>query len=266
VTYRLQVSTSSTFATLLVDDSTIATTSRQVTGLAGNTTYFWRVSATNAGGTSAWSLQWSFATKRGGKIRIAAKALNFGTVAMGTSKKDSFSITNIGDTTVNVTNIATTDQVFEVSPTGMPIAPGDTVEVYVSASPKSQNPSSGWVIITYDNDLLPDTVLAQVDSVTITSGVHDGAGGLPAEFALYQNYPNPFNPSTTIRYALKEESEVTLIVYNAFGQEVATLVDGVEHAGVHQVVFDGGQLASGIYFYKLRAGSDIAVKKLTLLK
>jgi hypothetical protein len=266
LTYRLQVSTSSTFATMVVDDSTITTTSRQVTGLAGNTTYYWRVSAKSAGGVSAWSLQWSFTTKKGGKIRVAAKTLNFGTVPLGTSKKDSFSITNVGDTTVNVTNIATTDLVFEVSPTGMPLAPGDTVEIYVSASPKNPNPSIGWVIITYDSDLLPDTVLAQVDSVDITSGVNDGAGDLPAEFALYQNYPNPFNPSTTIRYALKEESEVTLIVYNAYGQEVATLVDGVEHAGVHQVVFDGGQLASGIYFYKLRAGSDIAVKKLTLLK
>ena len=75
------------------------------------------VSAKNAGGTSAWSNAWSFATKKGGKIRVAASTLNFGTVTLGTSKQDSFSITNVGDTSVNVTSIATTDQVFRYTVT-----------------------------------------------------------------------------------------------------------------------------------------------------
>jgi hypothetical protein len=89
---------------------------------------------------------------------------------------------------------------------------------------------------------------------------------LPREFALLQNYPNPFNPSTTIRYALPHASFVTLTVYNTLGQQVAQVVNEQQQAGYHDVVFHGDRLASGVYFYRLDAGSFTSVKKLILLK
>jgi hypothetical protein len=68
---------------------------------------------------------------------------------------------------------------------------------------------------------------------------------------LYQSYPNPFNPSTTIRFDLPEQSDVTLKVSNALGQEVRTLSQGIHEAGVYHARFDATGLASGVYFYRL---------------
>lgn len=90
--------------------------------------------------------------------------------------------------------------------------------------------------------------------------------GIPTEFALRQNYPNPFNPSTTIRIELPNDSKVSLNVYNALGQEVATLADGERPAGVYDVRFDARNLASGMYVYRLQAGDYVAAKRLLLLR
>jgi hypothetical protein len=92
------------------------------------------------------------------------------------------------------------------------------------------------------------------------------ASPMPKAIVLSQNYPNPFNPSTTISYALPAESHVKLKVFNVLGQEVATLVNGINNPGINSVKFDGSNLSSGIYFYKLQAGSYTSVKKLVLLK
>ena len=95
--------------------------------------------------------------------------------------------------------------------------------------------------------------------------------GAPREFSLEQNYPNPFNPTTAINYALKERVHVTLKVYNLLGQEVATLVDAYQGAGVHSVVWNGRSKAgaavpSGTYFYHIAAGDFVAVRQMILLK
>jgi hypothetical protein len=74
---------------------------------------------------------------------------------------------------------------------------------------------------------------------------------LPKQFALRQNYPNPFNPSTTIRYDLPVKSNVRLTVYNILGQEVISLVDGIQEAGFKSVQWDGISASSGVYFYRI---------------
>ena len=88
----------------------------------------------------------------------------------------------------------------------------------------------------------------------------------PTSFELQQNYPNPFNPATTIAYRLPEQSHVTLKVYDVLGNEITTLVDDLQEAGDKSVRLDANSLASGVYFYKLQAGSHVASKRLLLLK
>jgi hypothetical protein len=89
---------------------------------------------------------------------------------------------------------------------------------------------------------------------------------LPTEYSLSQNYPNPFNPSTVIEFALPKDSHVTLELYNILGQKVMTLVDEVQPAGYHSVKFDGTNLASGMYLYRLSTGQQTFLKKLLLMK
>ena len=89
---------------------------------------------------------------------------------------------------------------------------------------------------------------------------------IPTEMALHQNYPNPFNPSTTIRFDLPEAARVTLKVFNLLGQEAATLVEGLQPAGTHEVVFNATNLPSGTYFYVMQAGEVRQVRRLTLMK
>ncbi|MCX6170063.1 MAG: T9SS type A sorting domain-containing protein [Ignavibacteriales bacterium] len=89
---------------------------------------------------------------------------------------------------------------------------------------------------------------------------------IPTEFALMQNFPNPFNPTTNIKFALPKESNVTLKIYNILGEEVANLVNKVMPAGYHTVNFDATKLASGMYIYRIEAGSFVQVKKMLLMK
>jgi hypothetical protein len=92
------------------------------------------------------------------------------------------------------------------------------------------------------------------------------SASLPAQFNLSQNYPNPFNPSTTVRYGLPQRSDVTLTVFNTLGQQVVTLVEGEREAGFHEVVFDASGFASGVYLYRLTAGSFVQTRKLLVVK
>ena len=85
-------------------------------------------------------------------------------------------------------------------------------------------------------------------------------------FHLANNYPNPFNPSTAIRYEIGETSEVTLEIYNSLGENVKTLVSQVQSAGFYEVQFNAVGLTSGIYFYSLQTGENLAVKKMMLVK
>ncbi|HSD62450.1 MAG TPA: T9SS type A sorting domain-containing protein [Ignavibacteriaceae bacterium] len=87
-----------------------------------------------------------------------------------------------------------------------------------------------------------------------------------SKFSLSQNYPNPFNPVTTIVYQIPDKESVTLKVYDALGNEVATLVNEEKPAGNYAIKFDANKLSSGVYFYKLKSGSFTATKKLILMK
>ena len=89
---------------------------------------------------------------------------------------------------------------------------------------------------------------------------------VPKQYRLEQNYPNPFNPSTTIRFALRNRSHVDLSLYNILGQPVKTLVKGDLSPGEYDVTLDAQSLPTGVYFYRLMAGTFVESRKLVILK
>ena len=112
--------------------------------------------------------------------------------------------------------------------------------------------------------LIANTVTQPASSTAVKNSA------APKEFTLSQNYPNPFNPSTKIEYSLEKAVQVSLKVYNVLGFEIATLVDGRQEAGSYTVPFginkESFSLSSGVYFYRLEAGSFVSTKKLILMK
>ena len=94
---------------------------------------------------------------------------------------------------------------------------------------------------------------------------------MPDRFDLHQNFPNPFNPDTRIRYQLPEASHVQLVIFNALGQRIKTLVDQDKDAGWYLEKWDGrddhgGLVGSGVYFVKLKAGSFSKIQKMMLIQ
>jgi photosystem II stability/assembly factor-like uncharacterized protein len=118
--------------------------------------------------------------------------------------------------------------------------------------------TDGWAMVSSDT-------MKFVASAQIT-GVEEAITDSPNEFILLQNYPNPFNPTTTIIYGLPCNSHVFLEIYNALGQRIALLFDGDQNAGYHEVRFDGSNLTSGVFFYRLRAGGFVKMKRLLLMR
>ena len=89
---------------------------------------------------------------------------------------------------------------------------------------------------------------------------------LPEHFSLEQNYPNPFNPTTTIKYSVLKESFVIIKIYNVLGKEINTLVNERKSEGNYTINFNATNLPSGVYFYRMQAGSFVSTKKFVLLK
>ena len=150
---------------------------------------------------------------------------------------------------------------------------------------KDERIGTGMIVTSLDSDLddetftitfgtLPAGLTAGTQAsveVTITdagerTSVESLGKEIPTEFSLAQNYPNPFNPSTAIEFSLTRTGQVTLTVYDMLGQKVRTLLEGIQPAGRHSVLFNGVGLASDTYIYVLQTEQHRAVKMMTLLK
>lgn len=113
---------------------------------------------------------------------------------------------------------------------------------------------------------LPYDSLAFGSTPLIVSVESEKEKKLPTDFVLYQNYPNPFNPSTKIIFTLTTNTKIKLKVFDLLGQEVALLTNREYEPGQHEIIFDGSNLASGVYFYNLQTPTKSVTKKMALLK
>jgi hypothetical protein len=110
---------------------------------------------------------------------------------------------------------------------------------------------------------------AKIDGIeygTQITAIDNAELNRPGYYFLYQNYPNPFNPVTNIAYSIPQTGIVTLKVYDVLGNEIRTLVNEENTAGRYNIIFDGSNLASGIYFYVIRSGDFIRTRKMVLLR
>ncbi len=123
--------------------------------------------------------------------------------------------------------------------------------------------SKYWQV--YDSDNFSSWELGNFDYISPFTAIENLDADI-SSFKLSQNYPNPFNPSTTINYLIPELSFVTIKVYDILGNEIATLVNANNPVGSYEVKFDAVSLPSGIYFYRLQAGSFVETKKMLMIK
>jgi len=264
--YRLQLSTTADFSMTVVDDSTLATTSRQVGPLANNITYYWRVRAKNVGGTSAWS-----------EVR------RFTTIALPSQVVLLSPIHATVLTTGNVKFIWRQSQP-EISGYWFEIAADSSMKNAVIDSTLKATDTTKVVLNLTDKKTYWWRVRAKNVAgwgpfseqrrfgIDVPVSVEAAADiSIPTEFSLRQNYPNPlrasaFNPSTMIEYTLPKPSPVVLKVYDVLGNQVQTLVNSKQPVGKYRVQFEGKSLPAGLYFYRIQAGEFVQTKKLTLLR
>jgi subtilisin-like proprotein convertase family protein len=170
----------------------------------------------------------------------------------------------IGD---NYINTIFNDSASQPISSGTPPFSGSFRPESPLAAFNNQNTNGNWIFRVNDN-ATGDT--GRVMNYCITIYFNEILGisnnSIPQAFILEQNYPNPFNPVTTIKYSIPNSAFVTLKVYDLLGREIRTLVNDRKDAGNYTIDFDGANLASGIYLYKLESGNFSEVKKMMLIK
>ncbi len=129
--------------------------------------------------------------------------------------------------------------------------------------------TNGTWTLTITDDLGGDSGVLKGWGIRLNgslTAIEPVSNNIPIKFNLYQNYPNPFNPVSNIKFDIAKNSNVKLVVYDLLGREVKTLVNEFTQAGQYEVKFDGSNLASGTYFFKIEAGDFTDVKKMILVK
>jgi hypothetical protein len=127
-----------------------------------------------------------------------------------------------------------------------------------------------WIGFDYCTDQTVSTngFFVFLDDVEVVNpiGIKKIESNIPKTFNLYQNYPNPFNPTTTFQFDLPRKEFVNIVLYNTLGQQLKTLLNEQKDAGSYKVDFDGSDLASGTYFYKITAGDFVKTNRMVLVK
>jgi hypothetical protein len=268
--YRLQVSTDPNFYSSAYDQSSIASTSQQVSGLHHYTTYYWHVNARNSEGASTWSDRRSFRT-------LAGIVLTWSQVWSNNGWRPNLSWIGEGqgtNPTYNVYRYTCTCSAGDCGGSGTLITSTNATSYIDNNVHVKQKGESCITVFWYYVTAINASNRVGVNSPdAYKAGIGKVERELPNETMLEGNYPNPFNPVTVIRYhlpagqaGLSVNSYVTLKVYDVLGREVATLVNEQKEPGNYSVPFDASNIASGVYFYRLTSGSFVDVKRMLIMK
>ncbi len=268
--HTLHLAADEGFTDLVIDEGNITETTYEVNALQYNTTYYWRVMRHNDAGDSPWSEDWNFTTMDQPLQRPSPPVL----VSPGDETND-VSVTptlvweSPGDVDHFTLQVATIDDF-----SSLVIEEADITDTSYEMNDLENGVTYYWRVIAFNAAGESDWSEVWRFTTQVATGVSRLGQDIPVHYSLEQNYPNPFNPSTIIRYSLPEQSMVQLVVADLLGRKIAVLVDDEQAAGTYEVHFEAGDLASGVYLYRLQVysreavgtGSEIRTGKMTLLR
>jgi hypothetical protein len=157
------------------------------------------------------------------------------------------------------------DSIVTEPPFGYPLSPGDTLHTSLHVF-LMVNDGTANIQIQVGTVRNPDVrTILDLIATTLPSSANDEYN-VVQEYYLKQNYPNPFNPSTKITFGLKKAGNVELSLYNILGCKVKTLFNGYMETGNHSITFNGNNLSSGVYFYRITTNDFIQIRKMILEK
>ncbi|HEX9659909.1 MAG TPA: T9SS type A sorting domain-containing protein, partial [Rhodothermales bacterium] len=268
LTYQLHVSEDTSFTTLVLNDSALATTADTVNvPLGHDAQHYWRVRGRNAGGDGVWSQVRSFTT-----IIAAPEAVGLVSPEAGAQGVAAFMMflwqpmdgaaayhlqlsSDAAFTAPVVDDSVLTDPTFAVSE---PLAYSATYYWHVRAALDDGLGKATGLLFGQWSDTRSFTVAVGTAA--------EGESDLPSTFALHPNYPNPFNPSTTIRYDVPEQALVKIAVYDALGRLVEILSTKYQVPGTYAATWDAAGRPTGVYFVRMAAGTFVASRRMILIR
>lgn len=252
--FHLLVAEDAQFQKVLREEAALTDTVIKLQSLKEGKKYFWKISAKNAAGESAYSGSWNYTTLLNSPDSLSAQVLSRTKLKLTWNDKSNGESGYLIERGQNG-NFLLIDSAKS------------NITSYTDTTVQIQIPYQ-YRVRAYTADAL--SVYSNVVTVTVTSVRNSTIG--PKEYELMQNYPNPFNPSTVLRYSMPEESNVTLSIYNTLGEKVKEVVNSRQDAGYFEVKFDAAGLSSGIYYYRFEAratqgtGYYMKVRKMILIK
>lgn len=257
--YSIQIASDSGFSNIVKDSIASLGINQMVIRLDSNVEYYWRFAASNSTMGSIWSVDWSFMT---GSLPPPPTPLLVSPVdTTGVPRRANLtwhSFAQTGEYDIQIALDSTFSAiVFDTTTADKNLKLSDTLEArteyYWRVNLTDSMGTSNYSAIGHFETGTGIDVVKQAPVV-------------PKEFKLYQNYPNPFNPSTIVSYDVPKTSHVIITLYDVLGRKLATIINGTKDPGSYHATFNGSDLPSGVYFYRLQAGSFTQVKKMVLLK
>jgi len=264
-TYRVVVATDSQFTNIVINRAELDTTQYVVTDeLEEFTTHYWRVNATNIGGTSDWTVISHFTTDQA----VPPVPVLVGPADETTNVTNATMLWNAVPTATAYRLQVSKDSDFSTTA----IDRVDITNTFFQATNLEKFTTYYWRVrgISRVGQGYWSEAWSFTTGDIVSVELIDNQ--IPTEFALGQNYPNPFNPVTTIRFALPVEATVRLAIYNMLGQQVATIIDGEYYAaGIYEATWNsrdvsGNEVSSGMYIYRITAGDYVETKRMILMK
>lgn len=255
--YELEISKDSNFNEILIKKENIINNSIEIEDLEGESIYYWRTRACNNSGKSIYSNVLKFATGFP-STPILLYPINKGT-----------NLPLVITFNIKKSKVATSYQVqlYEGIVISSQYIVTDTLitDTLFTSKVLQSNKIYSWRAKSRNSiDESPWSLHSSFKTTSSTDIIE--IENIPVNLKLYQNYPNPFNPSTTIKYDLPEESNVKIVIHNILGEEIKTLKNEYNNAGTYTVIFDAGNLSSGIYFYTIITDKKRIVNKMLLIK